>query len=68
MRKLSSNTVHINNRFGSQNVGVVMDMSGVQYSGSYGVNLFGAISTHAPPVDNNRDVTFSVAHNALYYS
>ena len=55
-RKLASNTYHINNRFGYQNLGVMMGMSGVQYSGSYGANLFSARSAHATPVDNSAAV------------
>ena len=43
-------------------------MSGVQYNGSYGVNLTGTISTNSPPVDDNTSVALSVAHNALCYS
>ena len=58
MSQLSANTAHINNIFGSQNLGVVMGMSGVQYSGYYGVNLFGTISTHDAQVDNDADVLF----------
>ena len=36
MIQLSANTSHINNGLGYQNVGVVMGVSSVQYSGSYG--------------------------------
>ena len=68
MIQLSANTAHINNGFGYQNLVVIMGMSGVQYSGSYGANCFGAISTHAPPVDNYTFVAFSVVYTALHYS
>ena len=39
MSQLSVIKNHINDGFGAQNVGVIMSMSGVQYSGSYGVNV-----------------------------
>ena len=51
MSQLSANTAHINNVFGAHNVGVIMGMSCMQYSGSYGVNFFGTSSINAPPVD-----------------
>ena len=56
MSQLAANTDHINNGFGAQNVRVMMGIPGVQYSGSYGANLFGTISTHTPPVDNDTTV------------
>ena len=68
MRQLSSSTSHINNRFGPHNVGVMMGMSGVQYSGSCGVKLFGTSSTHATWVDNSTAVELLVAHTNLCYS
>ena len=40
MSQLAANIDHINNGFGSQNVGVIMGMLGIQYSGSYGENVF----------------------------
>ena len=45
-----------------------MVMSGVQYSGSYGANVFVTISIHALPVDNDTYVALSVAHIDLNYS
>ena len=44
-----------------------MGMLVVQCSGSYGENLFGTSSTHAPSVDKNTAVALSVAHIALNY-
>ena len=67
MRKLSANTSHINNGFGDQNVGVMMGMAGMQFSGFYGANLFGTIRTYAPLVDNDTSVAFLVAHTDLNY-
>ena len=58
MKQLASNTDHINNRFGAQIVGLMMGISGVKYSGSYGANLFGTSSTHAAPLNNNTAVAF----------
>ena len=40
MSQLAANIDHINNKFGYQNVGVMMGMLGIQYSGSYGENVF----------------------------
>ena len=68
MIRLAANTAHINNGFWYHNVGVIMGMSGVQYSGSYGTNLFGTSSTYAPPVDNYTAIAFSVSHTDLNYS
>ena len=68
MRKLSSNTSHINNEFGAQNLGVIIGIPGVQYSGSYGEIVLGTSSTHTTPVDNNKNVELSVSHYALHYS
>ena len=65
MIHLSAYTAHVNNWFGVQNVGGVMDMSGVQYSGSYGENLFDTRSTYSPLVDNDMAVSLAVAHTAL---
>ena len=45
-----------------------MGISGVQYSASYGANLFGTFSTHARLVDNYIAISLSVAHTALYFS
>ena len=45
-----------------------MGISGVQYSGSYGDNLFDTRSTRAAPVDNDTDFALSVAHTDLGYS
>ena len=56
MSKLSVNTAHINNGFVSQNLGVMMGMLGVQYSGFYGENLCSKSSTCSAPVDNNMAV------------
>ena len=63
--QLESNTAYINNGFGAQNVGMMRGMSGVQYSGSYGANLFGTSSARAVLVDNDTAVVFSVAHTAM---
>ena len=68
MSQLAANTSHINNGFGAHNVGVMMGMLRVQYSGSFGENLFSTSSTHPLPVDNNMDVALSVAHTAMNYS
>ena len=68
MIQLAANTAHINNGFGYQNVGVIMGMSGVQYSGSYGANVFGTSITHAPLVDNYTAIALSVSHTDLHYS
>ena len=68
MSQLEDNTAHINNVFGAHNVGAMIGVLGVQYSGSCGVNVFSTSSTHAPPVDNYTSVVFSVAHTALSYS
>ena len=65
MIQLAANTAHINNGFGSHTVGVMVGMSGVQYSESYGANLFGTSSTHATPVDDDTDFSLSVSHTAL---
>ena len=43
-------------------------MSGVQYSGSYGENLFDTRSTYSPLVDNDMAVSLAVAHTAMQYS
>ena len=66
--QLASNTFHINNGFGAKYVGLMMGMLGMQYSRSYGDNVFGTSSTHALLVDNNTSVAFSVAHTAMCYS
>ena len=63
--QLEGRTAHINDGFGSHNRGVVMGMLGIQYSGSYGANLFSTSSTCSTPVDNDTDVALSVAHSAL---
>ena len=68
MIQLSADTSHINNGFGDQNVGGKWVLIGMQYSGSYGDNLFGARSTHDPMVNIDTTVAFSVAYNALNYS
>ena len=68
MIQLAANTDHINNGFGVHNLGVMMGMPGVKYSGSYGNSFFGTSNTRAAPVDNDRDVVISVAHTALFYS
>ena len=68
MIQLSADTSHINNGFGDNNLGVMMGMPGVQYSGSYGSSLFVKGSSNAPPVDNYTDVSFSVAYTILNYS
>ena len=60
MRQLVTNSDHINNGFGAQNTGVMMGISGVQYSGSYGANLFGAISIHTLLIENDMSVALSV--------
>ena len=68
MIQLSGSTSHINSLFGAYNVGVVLVMSCVQYSGSYGDNLFGTSSTCAVLVDNNTYISLSVSRTALNYS
>ena len=68
MSQLASNIAHIKKIFGSQNVGVIMGMSDVQYSWYYGDNFFGTSSTHAPLVDNNTAVALTASHTALHYS
>ena len=68
MSQLASNIAHINKIFGAQNLGVMMGMLFVQYSGSYGANCFGTSSTHALSIDNNTDFLLLVAHTALHYS
>ena len=67
MSQLAANTSHINNVFGSHNLGVMMGMLGVQYSGSYGANYFGTSITHAPQVYNDTDVVLSGAHTSINY-
>ena len=62
---LSDKKAHINNVFGSHIVWVMMGMSGVQYSGSYGENVLDTKSTHALLVDNYIDFACLSAHNAL---
>ena len=52
MIQLEVDTAHINNGFGAQNVGVMMGVPGVQYSGSYGGDLYVTISTCAPLIYN----------------
>ena len=42
-------------------------MSDVQYSGSYGANLFGTGSTNDLLIENNMAVALSVVHTALNY-
>ena len=68
MIQLSAKTNHINNGFGAHNVGAKMGISGVQYSGSYGANLFVTISTHTLSVNKDTSFALSVAHNDLQYS
>ena len=66
--QLADYTTHMNNNFGYHNVGVIMGMSVVPYSQSYGANLVWTSSTHDPPVDKETAVALSVSHNALHYS
>ena len=68
MIQLSVNTSHINNGFGYQNVGAVIFMLVVQYSGLYEENYFDTISTYAHPVDNKIVIELSVVYTALHYS
>ena len=68
MSQLAADTAHINNTFGSQNLWMMMGMSGVQYSGFYGANFSSISSTHAPLVDNEITGTLSFSHTALHYS
>ena len=68
MIQLSANTAHINNGFGYQNLVVIMGMSGVQYSGSYGASFFVTSNTCDAPVDNYMSVSLSFLHTALTYS
>ena len=63
--QLAGNISHINNRFGYHNVGLIMGMTGMQYSGSYGDNFFGTNITRYAPVDKDMNVSFSVVHIAL---
>ena len=67
MSQLASDTAHINNIFGAHNIGVIMGILGVQYSGSYGADFFGTISSHAPLVDNSMAVSLTVANTDMYY-
>ena len=67
MIQLAGSTYHINKLFGARNVGVMMVMLGVQFSGSYQANLFGTSSTCDVPVDNNTAVALSVVHTSLCY-
>ena len=52
---------------GTRHVGVMTDMSGMQYSVSYGENFFCTSSAHAPLVDKNTAVELSVSHTAMPY-
>ena len=67
-KNLADKISNKNNGFGSQNVGVIMGMLGVQDSGYYGANYFVTSSTHAVTVDNDMDVALSVAHTYMSYS
>ena len=68
MSQLSSNTSHMNNWYGAQNIGVIMGMSDVNYSGFYGSKLFVTSHACAQKFDNNMAVELSVAHTVLNYS
>ena len=67
MIQFAADTDRINNVFEAQNVGVMIGVSYVQYSGSYGDNLLGTSITHYLLVDKYTTVSLAVAHIDLHY-
>ena len=67
MIQFAADTARINNVFEAQNVGVMIGVSYVQYSGSYGDNLLGTSITHYLLVDKYTTVSLAVAHIDLHY-